>query len=1049
MKIDYRLALDLGTNSIGWCVYRLIRSNADNNEAERWNISAIQRMGVRIFSDGRNPKDLASLAASRRVARQARRRRDRALKRKQQLFNQLIEFGLMPKESGEQKALTKLDPYELRAKGLTEALHPHHFGRALFHLARKRGFRSGRKDLQTEENEKESGKIHSGIKSLRTKLTEANCKTVGQYLARLHEKREPVLARPNSDGSYPIYLARELVAEEFDELWSVQQVHHPELLTSHAKETLRDTILFQRKLRPVKPGKCLFERDQDRALLAHPLSQRFRILQELANLRIHLSASQERDLTLGERDKLLLLLTAGGAAISKGLLSWAKLKAALALPKHVGFNLDTSGRKGLKADIVSIGLSEDAALGQDWRAWTFEKQDEFLHAIRNADRREEIIPRLSEAGFQIKEMQIDGLFRVLGKMPDEFGNVSLAALKKIVPALESNVVPYSDAVKLAGYGHHSMFYDGEQMEELPYYGQRLPGYVQPRDLPGASAEEREHGRIPNPTVHVGLNQLRKVVNAVIKRYGHPKQIIIEVARDLGLSGENRRKLEKEQKENRERNEKYSEELAKRGIKNSRENRQRLQLFDEIAKNDPLGAECIYTGERISPTKLFSDEVEIDHILPFSRSLDDGIGNKVLCIRKANRDKRNQTPFEAFSRSHANYAWDEIMERAERLVPRKAKRFREKALEEFLKDNDFLARHLNDTAYFSRVAREYLTAICPPNCVWVSTGRLTSMLRGKWGLNRILSDADRKDRTDHRHHAVDAAVIGACDRSLIKAMADAARRAEDRGESRLLEGLPPPWQTFFDDVKVIVQKIVVSHKPNHSLAGGLHNDTIYGLAEKPDTKGRALVVRRVPLASIAKRTDLNDVVDPALRNQLMAETKSKDGAGLKEALAKFTERTGVRRVRLSERLSVQAISNPGREKPSYVKTDGNYCYEVVRDADGKWSGYAVSLFQANRIKRLSQTVGIDGEPLVMRLHVNDVVVAQRTGDMNSLFRVVKLSNSGLALAEHFESGALKSRDANPNDPFKYWYASAKTLYDTKARPIGVDELGYVNDPGFLG
>ena|SRR6185437_8828051 len=171
----------------------------------------------------RHPKDLTSLAASRRVARQARRRRDRALKRKKRLFNQLIEFGLMPRAPTEQKALTTLDPYELRAKGPIEALHPHHFGRALFHLARKRGFRSGRKDLQTEESEKESGKIDSGIKSLRTKLVEANCKTVGQYLAELHEKREPVLARPRSDGSYPIYLARELVADEFDELWQIRK----------------------------------------------------------------------------------------------------------------------------------------------------------------------------------------------------------------------------------------------------------------------------------------------------------------------------------------------------------------------------------------------------------------------------------------------------------------------------------------------------------------------------------------------------------------------------------------------------------------------------------------------------------------------------------------------------------------------------------------------------------------------------------------------------------------------------------------------------------
>lgn len=1044
MKIDYRLALDLGTNSIGWCVYRLALRDADKDDS--WKITAIQRMGVRIFSDGRSPKDLASLAASRRQARQARRRRDRMLKRKQQLLNQLIEFGLMPKDEAQRKVLVDLDPYTLRARGLKEALPPYYFGRAIFHLARKRGFRSGRKDFQTEENAKESGKIDSGIKRLREKLKSANCRTVGEYLSRLHDKREPVLARPASDGNYPVYLSRELVAEEFDALWKAQQSHNPDLLTQRAYEKLRDTILFQRKLRPVQPGKCLFERDQPRALLAHPLSQRFRILQELANLRIRLSPSRERALSRTERDELFTMLTLGYEGLSSNNeITWAKLKSVLSLPKQTEFNLDTSGRRGLKADTISIALSSSSALGQQWREWPVDRQNDFLHKIRKADHRAELSDVLPEEDFT--ESQLDAIFRVAGTMPDDFGSLSLAALKKIVPVLESNLINYSDAVVRAGYGHHSMFYSGELKDRLPYYGQCLPGYTQPRDPPSASTEEREYGRIPNPTVHVGLNQLRKVVNAIIRRYGHPKQIIVEVARDVGLSGENRRKLEKEQRENRERNERYGAELIKRGVRNSRENRQRLQLFEEIAKNDPLGAECIYSGERISLSRLFSEEIEIDHVLPFSRSLDDGIGNKVLCVRKANRYKGNRTPHVAFSDSPGGYNWKAILERAERLVPRKAKRFRENALEEFLKGNDFLARHLNDTAYFSRVAREYLTAICPPNCIWVSTGRLTFMLRGKWGLNRILSDADRKERTDHRHHAIDAAVIGACDRSLIKAMADAAHRAEERGENRLLEELPPPWAAFFDDIKSTVERIVVSHKPDHRLSGALHNETRYGLVEGPDKKGVSVVTVRAPLISLNNRADLTAIADSALRARLMEATEGfADGTSFKSALAAFSESTRVRRVRLRERWGVQPISNPHRERPSYVRTDDNYCYEVVRNGAGKWLGYAISRFAANRITRWSSDTGIEGDPLVMRLHIGDSLCVEDS-NAKKICRVVKLSNSELVLAEHFEAGALKNRHSDPNDSFRYLRMSPKSLYDTKSRPIGVDELGYVNDPGF--
>src|SRR5690242_1450267 len=115
MKLKYRVGLDLGANSLGWCVFEL----DPNGEPIR-----IVRMGSRIFSDGRNPKNLASLAANRRAARQARRRRDRVVKRRKRLMDGLIRFGLMPADEGERKALQALDPYALRAQGLDDVLTP-------------------------------------------------------------------------------------------------------------------------------------------------------------------------------------------------------------------------------------------------------------------------------------------------------------------------------------------------------------------------------------------------------------------------------------------------------------------------------------------------------------------------------------------------------------------------------------------------------------------------------------------------------------------------------------------------------------------------------------------------------------------------------------------------------------------------------------------------------------------------------------------------------------------------------------------------------------
>lgn len=135
MPIRYRLALDLGSTSLGWAMLRL---NADNPPAP----IAVIKAGVRIFSNGRDAKTEASLAVTRREARSARRRRDRLLKRKNRMMIKLIQHGFFPADTTERKALLTLNPYALRAKGLDAMLEPAEFARALFHINQRRGFRA-------------------------------------------------------------------------------------------------------------------------------------------------------------------------------------------------------------------------------------------------------------------------------------------------------------------------------------------------------------------------------------------------------------------------------------------------------------------------------------------------------------------------------------------------------------------------------------------------------------------------------------------------------------------------------------------------------------------------------------------------------------------------------------------------------------------------------------------------------------------------------------------------------------------------------------------
>ncbi|WP_168220494.1 type II CRISPR RNA-guided endonuclease Cas9 [Azospirillum thermophilum] len=323
----YRLALDLGTNSLGWCVLDLDRSDPPRPKG-------IRRMGVRIFTDGRNPQDKNSLAVARRIARQMRRRRDRTLVRRARLMAALIRFGLMPGDRAARKALERLDPFALRARGLTERLEPQEIGRALFHINQRRGFKAMRGTGDAEE----AGKIRSGIDRLDVQMAEAGTPTLGAFFAWLRANGRSVRARLVGRGAkaeYPFYPARPMLEAEFDALWAAQARHHPELLTEEARTTLRHRIFHQRPLKPPQVGKCSLIPEDERAPRALPSAQRFRLYTELANLRIIMPDRSEWPLTVEQRDTIL---RAARAKPTKKAIGFKDIRKVLKLGSDVEFS---------------------------------------------------------------------------------------------------------------------------------------------------------------------------------------------------------------------------------------------------------------------------------------------------------------------------------------------------------------------------------------------------------------------------------------------------------------------------------------------------------------------------------------------------------------------------------------------------------------------------------------------------------------------------------------------------------------------------------------
>ncbi len=1015
-KMRYRLGLDLGTTSIGWCLIRLDKKD---------NPIAVIRMGVRIFSNGRNPKDGSSLAVTRRNARQMRRRRDRLLKRKQRLIDALVRLAFFPEHAIERHALTKLDPYRLRKKGLYEALSGPEFARALFHINQRRGFLSNRK---TDKKDNESGALKTAIRLLRDRLQEENCQTLGEWLANRHERGESVRARlhgkTQKDKSYDFYADRSMIKHEFETLWLKQASFNPDLFTQVAHDELKRILLFQRPLLPVKPGRCTLMPDEERAPQALPSAQRFRIYQELNNLRFLSADLTERDLTLEERDTLAGLL-------GKGDATFTKIRKTLDISGKTHFNLEDVKRDRLKGNKTAAILAKKDHFSDAWHEYSLEAQDGIVDKLLNEPSESELIAWLQK-NTGIDEATAEIIANV--NLPEGHGNLSRTALNRVLPELVKGVIVYSEAVTRAGFDSHSALshtqQTGEIMEALPYYGEPLQRHVAFGTGNPNDPIEKRFGKIANPTVHIGLNELRKVVNALIKRYGHPGEVVIEVTRDLKLSRQRKLEIQRDQATKQKLNEKHVQDACKvLGLspdnldKNKRrELSQKMQLWRELNMNDVAGRFCPYSGEVIGIEKLLSNQVEIEHILPFSMTLDDSLNNKTVAISRANRIKGNQTPHEAFGdNKEPDYDYVAILQRAALMPRAKGKRFAPDGYKQWLRDDkDFLARSLNDTAYLSRVAKEYLSLVCPDR-VRAIPGRMTAMLRGKFGLNSMLSGSNIKNRDDHRHHALDAAVIGITDQDLLQRFAKASASARVHQLNRLVDGMPLPWPTYREHVGRAVSNIIVSHRPDHGYQGAMHEETAWGI------RSDGLAARHI------------QPEDGGLRR---LEVKKKN-------LVKINSSNNPTR---------HGVNEDGEPKPYKGYVGGsNYCIEIWCDDKGKWKGDVISTFQAYQIiRRLDEAAGYGqlrnptetqaGVPLVMRLMINDLVKMD-IGNSTSLMRVVKIGKNGqIFFAGHNEANT-DARNRDKGDGYTFVSKLPGSFKAAHGRHVTVSAIGNINDPGF--
>ena len=417
MNQPYRLGLDVGTNSIGWAALTLDTTGRPNG---------ILALGARIYSDGRNPKDGTSLAVARRVPRGSRRRRDRYLRRRDDLMQELIALELMPADEAERQALVTLDPYALRAKAAHGPLPPHELGRALFHLDQRRGFKSNRKTDTSDDN-----KLTDKIEALDRSIKESGAETLGEYLNRRRLKGKLVRARPEA-GFYP---HRALYEKEFDKIQEIQAPH--QTLRPEQWAHLRDIMFFQRELRPVDPGWCLLEEGERRAHRALPCAQEFRMVQEANNLRILVPGESGRPLSRDQRDRVLKELR------TKKELKFDDLLKLLKLPSGARVNLFDENRKALKGDETAARLSHKDSFGRLWHALPFARRTEIVRKLIETESADEI-ERIARAEWKLDTAAAKKLAAT--PLPEGYARLSEKAIGKLLPVMEEHCLNYAEAV---------------------------------------------------------------------------------------------------------------------------------------------------------------------------------------------------------------------------------------------------------------------------------------------------------------------------------------------------------------------------------------------------------------------------------------------------------------------------------------------------------------------------------------------------------------------------------------------------------------------------
>ena len=719
------LGLDLGTSSIGWAIVE-----------QHDNGYSLLEKGVDIFQEGvaRVKNNEKPAVQDRTDARALRRHYFRRRLRKIELLRVLVRHDLCPPLTDAQLDAwrsrkiyplteeflrwqrtddnTDRNPYRDRYRALTETLDltarsdRHALGRALYHLAQRRGFLSNRK----QAGEEEEGTVKEGIRDLTADMADAGCTYLGEYFYRLYRQKDKIRKHYTSRNAH--YLA------EFRAICEKQ--HLPE----EWQQALHRAIFFQRPLKSQKGsvGRCTFEKGKSRCPVSHPHFEEFRMLSFVNNIRVQTPADSEpRSLTQSEAEAIRPLFLRK----SKPHFDFEEIARKIAGKGKYACKDDRNEapcRFNFSAATNVSGCPVTAALlfvfGGDLRTI----RSRYTLAGDKSD--EQVVNDIWHVlfAFDDDELLFDWGREKLGlspedarsfaaiRLPQGYASLSLNAIDKMLPHLRAGY-RYDEAVFLANLkavlpaavwndrGRREHIEQGiaevvRNYERNPYdksdtKERRIAEWLRDQGIDTARCDRFYHpsmieaytqarpdkkgllqlgsprtAAVRNPMAMRTLFRLRDLLNQLLRegKIDRTTKINIEFAR--GLNDANRRRaIEQYQREREAENRAFAEEIRKEFAAATDG---RFEPTDDDILKYRLWKEqnniCLYTKKQIGLSDFIGSDTryDIEHTAPRSRGGDDSQMNKTLCEKQFNRDiKRTKLPTEL-----ANH--QEIMARIEAL-----------------------------------------------------------------------------------------------------------------------------------------------------------------------------------------------------------------------------------------------------------------------------------------------------------------------------------------------------------------------------------------------